>query len=137
MSILHKKSKYLFLFFLISMLLLGTCYENTQTDSALMYGVLHEEEHMLCSSSRIRTLSEQLCAESTVRMLCGNAFLRQESARGSRTVRENSFFLLLAEFLLLISPLLFAYALIRKRRLIISRDVIVEYIHHKDGKKNN
>ncbi len=138
MKISHKKTKHIFLFILISVLLLGMCYECTQADSSLMYGIMHEEDSLLCSSAQIRSLSEQLCSESFGRLSSGSVFLRGETARSvSRSMQERNLFFLLAELLLSVTPFLFACARIRQKRLVIRLAIIVAYMHHQDGRKRS
>ena len=120
MKISHKKTKHIFLFILISVLLLGMCYECTQADSSLMYGIMHEEDSLLCSSAQIISLSEQLCSESF-----------------GRSMQERNLFFLLAELLLSVTPFLFACARIRQKRLVIRLAIIVAYMHHQDGRKRS
>ena len=133
-----QNKKTVFLFFIMLMLLLGICTENVQTDSSLMYGIMHEEDSLLCSSAQIRSLSEQLCSESFGRLSSGSAFLRGETARSvSRSMQERNLFFLLAELLLSVTPFLFACARIRQKRLVIRLAIIVAYMHHQDGRKRS
>ncbi len=131
-----QNKKTIFLFFIMLMLLLGICTENVQTDSSLMYGIIHNTDNVLTASSD-NVITEAAFSESKTGTLSTGSFFRQESSRiNSRLVRDRSIFFLLAELLLSAIPVFFTCFLLRQSHLVLCRDVIVEYLHRKDGKKN-
>ena len=121
------RQKFTSFILMFAMLLLGLCYGSTQADSSLMY-----------ENSDFSEISQQLSSETSERMVSANAYLRQEGRRiTTRTSRALNCLFLIVELLSQMLPVIFACSILSLAYHTPCRDIIIRYIHNKDGKKNN
>lgn len=131
------RQKFTSFILMFAMLLLGMCYGNTQADSSLMYGIIHHTDSVY-ENSDFSEISQQLSSETSERMVSANAYLRQEGRRiTTRTNRALNCLFLIVELLSQMLPVIFACSILSLAYHTPCRDVIIRYIHNKDGKKNN
>lgn len=132
---LEKQKKSICFLLMICMLFLGMCFENIQTDSFFSYETTTHSASTLRSGERT-TLTSQVYQEETLARQDGITSFSQDVRRCfSRTTRGTALNLLFVDILPLISPIILISSDCELAQESSSRTVIVNYIHHKDGKK--
>ena len=131
----EKQKKSICFLFMICLLFLGMCFENVQTDSSFLY------ENTTHTASTLRsvekpTLTDQVYRQETLSEQAYAINLRQAVRRPfTRTNRGAALNLIFVDILPQISPIIYTSSDCELANESFSNTVIVNYIHHKDGKK--
>lgn len=121
----------------ICVLFLGMCCENTQADSALMYGIIHHTDSVLKDRKQAQR-SDLFYAENRADLLCTGTVFRQESRQiSSKGVRETVSLFLVIDLFFKMIPAFFSAACAGFHNRASDSNRIVCYIHLKDGKKSD
>lgn len=133
---IKKQHKSICFLLMISMLFLGMCFEDIEADSCFAYQ-LSVQTNSTLRSMQNTSLSHQSFTEETTIGQPVSAIIRQAAKRScSRTGRNSELDLLSAEILWHNFPTFFTLSSRESGYEIPSNTVIVDYIHHKDGKKS-
>lgn len=132
---LSRQQQRIYILFILSMLFLGMCLEDFQAGSSLMYHVSTQTDSTLRSSQGM-TLSSQVYKEENSFGQRTGEYIRQALRRGSgKTGRERILNLLSVQVLWQTFPVTFTLLSHACGSKIYSNAVIMDFIHHKDGKK--
>ena len=131
------KQKYVSFVLIIAMLFLGMCYSNTQADSSLMYAKIHHTDSIINGSSDVE-FPEQFSTESSRQIVIVYSSQYEETHRTNNSFsRKISCLLLIVHLLSQVFPFIFSQCFAGRFCHTLCTDVIVTYIHRKDGKKNS
>lgn len=132
---MRKKRVSLSVLLIIFILFLGMCFEDYEAGSFFQYRLSLGSDSMLREAAD-PTLSGQVYTEEYSIGQQAEAMIRQSAASTrSQNSRESAFHLLSAEILWHIFPVIFLLWSREHGLRQLGHFVIVDYIHHKDGKK--
>ena len=130
----RKQHKSICFILILSMLFLGMCFENIEADSSLAYQLVSQADSTLRSSQNT-SLFRQIYMEESIGRPVGNSIQLNARRNNSRTGRGTDVSLLSADILLQTFPHTSIVLSPIYGSASHSTSVIVDYIHHKDGKK--
>lgn len=130
-----KQQKCIYFLFIIGMLFLGMCFENIQTGSSFSCENATHTVSTIRSSERT-TLTKQVYHDETLTREDCVVSIRQAVRRTfTRTCRGISLNLAFVDILPQFFPFICSSSDCELVKEFSSNTVIVNYIHHKDGKK--
>lgn len=130
-----KQKKSICFLFMICILFLGMCFENVQTDSSFL---CENTAHTVSTlrSTESPTLTDHVYRQETFSEQAYAVNLRQAVRRTfTRTNKGAALNLIFVDILPQISPTIYTSSDCELIHESFSNTVIVNYIHHKDGKK--
>lgn len=130
-----KQKKSLCFLLMICMLFLGMCVENAQADSFFSYESSSHAASTLLSGERTTLTTQEYPVENISRDECFTSSSQIVRRSFSRSNRGTALSLLFVDILPQISPFIQASSDSELTDESSCSTVIVNYIHHKDGKK--
>ena len=132
---LKKQKKSICVLLIISMLFLGMCFESVQAGSSFSCESTTFTTSTIRSTERT-TLTSQIYAEETLAWQdCITSFQQAVRLTFSRTTRGIALYLALVDILPQVSPIYYTSSNCELSKESSSNTIIINFIHHKDGKK--
>jgi len=132
---LLKQKKSIYFLLLVCMLFLGMCVENIQADSFFSYESSAHAASTLLYGERTSLTAQEYPAETISRQECITSFSQVVRRSFNRSNRGSALILLFVDSLPQISPFIQTSSVIGFADKSSCSTIIVNYIHHKDGKK--
>ena len=120
---------------IVMVLFVGICAERFQTDYRLSFPQDARTEAAL-KGEPPGSSEEQYFEETSLRDVSSEIFRQANRRTSSRTTDFLRFFYCLAALLLPFLPVTGIISWTFRKYVVPSRDTIIQYIHHKDGKKS-
>ena len=130
-----KQKKSLCFLLMICMLFLGMCVENVQADSFFSYESSAHTASTLLSGDRTTLTAQEYTVENISRDECFTSTSQIVRRSFNRSTRGTALSLLFMDILPQISPFIQMSSDLELADESSCSTVIVNYIHHKDGKK--
>ena len=131
----NKRQTSYWLLSIVMVLFVGICAERFQTDYRLSFPQDVRTEAAL-KGEPPGSSEEQYFEETSLRDVSSEIFRQANRRTSSRTTDFLRFFYCLAALLLPFLPVTGIMSWTVRRYVVPSRDTIIQYIHHKDGKKS-